>query len=99
MSVHEKLEVLKQTYVDEDQFGRLLDKLMAMILTQHRVRLTRYNQELTQFEQKFKIDSEMFYQRFQTGELGDSIDFFEWAGLYELRQDLMQKAAQLELQR
>jgi len=99
MSVYEKLEVLKQTYVDEDQFGRLLDKLMAMILTQHRVRLTRYNQELTQFEQKFKIDSEMFYQRFQTGELGDSIDFFEWAGLYELRQDLMQKAAQLELQR
>ncbi len=96
MSVYEKLEILKETYVDEDQFGRLLDKLLVMILSQYHVRLTRYGQDLKQFEQKFNMNSALFYQRFQNGELGDNMDFFEWAGLYELQQDLMQKTAQLE---
>jgi hypothetical protein len=32
-----------------------------------------------------------FYQRFEAGELGDAMDFFEWAGLCDLRQDLLEK--------
>jgi len=29
-------------------------------------------------------------------ELGDAMDFFEWAGLYELRQDILEKIRRLE---
>jgi hypothetical protein len=42
------------------------------------------------------MDSATFYQRFEAGELGDAMDFFEWAGLYELRQDLLDKMHRVE---
>jgi hypothetical protein len=36
------------------------------------------------FEEKYHLLSEHFYQRFQSGELDDSIDFFEWHTYYEM---------------
>ena len=36
------------------------------------------------FENKYQMSSDSFYQKFQTGELGDSIDFFEWNTYYEM---------------
>lgn len=39
---------------------------------------------LKNFEEKYHMPSESFYQRFQSGELGDSIDFFEWNTYYEM---------------
>jgi hypothetical protein len=36
------------------------------------------------FEEKYNMPSEDFYQRFQAGELGDSMDFFEWNTYYEM---------------
>lgn len=46
---------------------------------------------LKQFEEKYQMPSQQFYQRFQAGELGDSIDFFEWNSYFE-----MLNAAQVE---
>ena len=42
------------------------------------------------------MDSQVFHRRFEAGEMGDAMDFFEWAGLYELRQDLAKKLERLE---
>ena len=42
------------------------------------------------------MESATFYRRFEAGELGDGMDFFEWAGLYELRQDIVGKVRRLE---
>jgi hypothetical protein len=42
------------------------------------------------------MDSATCYARFEAGELGDGLDFFAWAGLYELRQDLLEKIQRLE---
>ena len=39
---------------------------------------------LKSFEEKYQMLSENFYQHFQAGELGDSIDFFEWNTYYEM---------------
>jgi len=39
---------------------------------------------LKQFEETYRMTSEQFYRRFQAGELGDSIDFFEWNTYYEM---------------
>lgn len=36
------------------------------------------------FEEKYHMPSEHFYQRFQAGELGDSMDFFEWNTYFEM---------------
>lgn len=37
-----------------------------------------------QYEQKYQMPSNQFYQRFQSGELGDSADFFEWSTYIEM---------------
>jgi hypothetical protein len=60
---------------------------------QYRLRLKRYERDLREFEQRYEMNLENFYQRFEAGELGDEIDFFEWSGLYELRQDILNKIA------
>ena len=39
---------------------------------------------LKQFEERYQMSSEDFYQRFQAGELEDTIDFFEWNTYYEM---------------
>lgn len=39
---------------------------------------------LKQFEEAYQMPSEHFHQRFQAGELGDNIDFFEWNAYYEM---------------
>ena len=43
------------------------------------------------------MESATFYRRFEAGELGDAMDFFEWAGLYELREDIVKKIQRLEM--
>jgi hypothetical protein len=42
------------------------------------------------------MSSPDFYQKFERGELGDAMDFFEWAGLFELQQSLLEKIQRLE---
>ncbi|MDI6794403.1 MAG: hypothetical protein QME81_16315 [bacterium] len=39
---------------------------------------------LKQFEKKYKMPSEEFFTKMEEGELGDSLDFIEWAGECEL---------------
>jgi hypothetical protein len=39
---------------------------------------------LKQFEEQYQMPSQQFYQRFQAGELGDSVDFFEWNAYFEM---------------
>ncbi|MEB3882018.1 hypothetical protein [Lyngbya sp. CCY1209] len=40
--------------------------------------------KLNFFENKYQMSSTEFYQQFQAGKLGDSIDFFEWNTYYEM---------------
>ncbi|MBC8265287.1 MAG: hypothetical protein H8E47_14335 [Anaerolineales bacterium] len=66
-------------------------------ISQHRLRLERYERDLREFERGYGMESAAFYRRFEAGELGDAMDFFEWAGLYELREDIVKKIRRLEM--
>jgi len=46
--------------------------------------ITEIEQKLQEFEQKYHMKSEHFFQQFQSGELEDSIEFFEWNTYYEM---------------
>ncbi len=39
--------------------------------------------ELRNFEGRFGLTSADFYEKYNRGEMGDSVDVIEWAGLYE----------------
>jgi len=93
----DKLKVLTDTYSDTVELERILSKLLEVILSQHRLRLERYERDLRDFERRYGMETLTFYQRFEAGELGDAIDYFEWASLCELRQNLIEKIRRLEL--
>lgn len=97
MDVAHKLEVLKDTYSDEAELGLILGKLLDVTLSQHRLRLERYERDLREFEERYTMESATFYRRFEAGELADAMDFFEWAGLYELRQNITEKIQRLKM--
>jgi len=58
-------------------------------------RLARYEADLKNFEARYGMTSATFYQQFEEGKLGDSMDFFEWSGVFELWQDLQEKVHRL----
>jgi hypothetical protein len=80
--VQQQLAVL-----DEIGAGSLVEqtinKLITMQIARYQNTIHQIKRELQEFEQRFQLSSEECYQRFNTGELGDSADMFEWVGLYE----------------
>ena len=96
MDTRHKLEVLKEACADEAELDQVVGKLLDLTLGQHRRRLEQYEHDLRAFEVQYSMDSATFYRRFEVGELGDAMDCFEWVGLYELRQDLLDKIRRVE---
>lgn len=96
MSVSQKFEVLKSSLSDTTEFDQILDKLFDVVLSNYRKRMKGYERDLHEFEKEYELESEKFYQRFESGEMGDEMDYFEWAGLYELYQVLQRKVNKLE---
>ncbi len=64
------------------EFKLLLREQMRMQHLTQRLRL-----ELQQFEAAHNICSEEFYARYSRGEMGDAMDFIEWAATVEMLAD------------
>ena len=96
MSTAQKLEILKEVYDEEPTLDRVLDKLLEGVLAEYQRRRHQYEQTLKVFEERYQMPSAVFYERFEAGELGDATDFFEWAGLFELYQEVLAKIRRLE---
>jgi hypothetical protein len=60
--------------------------------------LVELTQEITLFEQRYKMTSSEFFDKYQRGEMGDDLDFIEWAGQYRMYLDLKHKI-ELSLER
>lgn len=74
-----------------DEERQLLEKTIQRSSTAKEVQLIR--ERLEKFEEAYRMPSEQFYQKFQAGELGDSIDFFEWNTYYEMYNLVQLKAS------
>lgn len=96
MNTLEKLELLTENCNDNTELDRIIGQLLNVILTRHRQKLDIYNSDIQKFEQKYQLTSEQFEEQFNSGRLGDEMDFFEWFGLCELRKDILKKIHKLE---
>ena len=96
MDTQQKLEVFREACADNVELDLVIEKLLDLARSQQHLRLARYERDLREFEQRYSMDAATFYRRFEAGELGDAMDFCEWAGLYELHQDLLAKVQRLE---
>ncbi|AFZ57843.1 hypothetical protein H6G54_16375 [Anabaena cylindrica FACHB-243] len=96
MNTLEKLELLSENCTDNTELERIIGQLLNVILTRHRQKLAIYNLDIDKFEKKYNLTSEQFEQQFNSGNLGDEMDFFEWFSLCELRKDILQKIKKLK---
>ena len=96
MSTTQKLEVLKEVSEEEVILDRVLGKPLEGVLSEYHHRREQYEKALKAFEERYNMPSAVFYERFEAGELGDAMDFFEWAGLFELYQEILAKIQRLE---
>jgi len=63
---------------------KLLDRETSRLITQK----ARLEQQLADFERRYSLSSEEFYEKFERGELGDAMDFVEWSATYEMATNL-----------
>ncbi|GEM_PF-343330 len=68
-------------------------------LANYKKQLTEYEAKLKQFEAQYGMSSAEFYQKFEAGELGDAMDFFDWSGLVEFQKYTQDKIGKLETTR
>ncbi len=69
---------------------RLLQAAVMHELKVLEVGIEKTARRLKRFEQQFNQETFTFYQQFQAGELGDSIEYIKWAGEYETLLQLQQ---------
>ena len=76
---------LELTHGQSDQ---TLDSVLDKLLERKRAELAQQRDELgaelTNFEQRYGMSSADFYAKFEHGELGDAIDFFEWSAAWQM---------------
>lgn len=96
MNTLEKLELLKENCIDQPELDRILGQLLQVMLARYDQKLSTYNSDIEKFEQKYNLHSNEFEQKFDSGELGDEMDFFEWFGLCQLRKEISLKIHKLQ---
>jgi glycosyltransferase involved in cell wall biosynthesis len=60
------------------ELDRIIGQLLNVILTRYGQKLAIYNLDIDKFEKKYQLASEQFLEQFNSGNLGDEMDFFEW---------------------
>ena len=71
---------------------KLLDRERQTIIKQR----DEIRADLDQFEQRYRIESSEFNEKFMRGEMGDDIDFVDWSGTWRVYQTTLNSLASLE---
>ncbi len=73
-----------------------LEKLFKYELIESRKQLTELEEYLAEFEDNYSLSSEVFHADFQSGQMGDDMDYIEWASLYQMAERLKKRILILE---
>jgi len=84
-SVMAKIEVLRAVGAEE-LADQALVKVMQVTIERLQQDQRRLKTELEHFEQSYRMTSEECQRKFDAGELGDAVEFFEWTSLYGIYQ-------------
>ena len=95
-----KIERLGEIVAHNDSEDYVLDltinKMLQREINKIKVRIKDFNHQLDQFEKKHKLDSNHFIKQYETGELGDDIDYIEWSATIEMKAKAMDYIANLQ---
>jgi hypothetical protein len=77
-----------------DLMDRTLHKLFSVEAAEEQKAINELRPDLDALEARFGMESSDFFERFEKGEMGDAMDFIEWASLYQM---YMRACKRLEL--
>lgn len=103
MTTLEKVRRLEQ-YVAADPIRSdpVLDTAISKLIDRETTRITelrsRLIEQCLQFEQTYSLSSKEFYTRYECGELGDEMDYIEWAATVEMIEDLHKRLKLLQVE-
>jgi hypothetical protein len=55
-------------------------------------------EQLEEFERTYAMNSSDFYTRYESGEMGDDMDFIEWAATVEMLKNIENRLLLLKLE-
>jgi hypothetical protein len=77
----QRLEKILGYTHDQESF---VQNIIAYQITELKKGNLNIRLDLKNFEEKYQMDTEAFYRKFEQGKLEDSEDNMIWAGLYEM---------------
>jgi hypothetical protein len=83
----QRLAQLIRLYEDghiSELMDRTLIKLFSVEAAEEQKAIDTLRLDLDALEARFGMESSDFFARFENGEMGDDIDFVEWASLYQM---------------
>jgi len=85
------LENFLNKHGDDTYIANTLAKMLDYKIQQYDKDVAALQDDLRVFEKKHAMTSAEFFSKFQKGGIGDEMDFIEWAALYRMRQNLLEK--------
>jgi len=100
MTTLEKVRKLEQYIaIDNGTANPVLDLSIDKMLSREIERLEQLRSslstQLSEFERTYGMDSHTQYRRYEQGELGDAMDFMEWAATTEMVESVDRRLALL----
>ncbi len=92
--VYEKRRLCQFAVYTHDQEMFALN-IIAYQITELQKGILNLRLDMKQFEEKYRITTEEFYQQFEQGILGDNEDFIVWSGIYEIFRENEQRLQEL----
>lgn len=89
----EKLKKILAQYSDSEVFAT---NIIGYETSELKKGIINLQIDIKNFEKKYNLSSQEFFQKFDSGELGDDEDFIIWAGLYEMLNKNINRLAELE---
>ena len=95
-AIEAKVHMLEAIAPDFTLVSRTLDKLIATIADDYRRKLADYERVLAEFEKQHNMTTAEFQRGFDSGELGDAPEWFDWDGYAALAEEARKKLAEVE---
>ena len=82
----------KQIATDPSMIDPVMEMAIDKLLKRETTRIgdihLRINGQIADFEAKYKMSSEDFQSRYDSGSIGDDMDFIEWAATLDMREKI-----------
>jgi len=79
---------IKSTGISKETMKDAVIRTLRSKIEEINQKLIDTRKNIRYFEKKYGMKTEEFYEKFQAGELGDDMDFFEWKALKEIYDEL-----------